>query len=214
MEGMEQIFNNFGALFQVFGWYSLALIAGVVIIMVPINLLWKKMMKSDELSRLRKIVSFVSVYFVSLGAVAGFTAIVDAAHLSEVTYISGATLALGFCSQVMWEIVKLFRDYGWKKASAYIASRTEWKKVLKSFCAKNNIDTKIVDYISAEVEKNYIDKINIDAVTAFADNRLAMISEIQSKLKGFVEEDNLANAAVGIYELLKSAYIKESQNKS
>lgn len=214
MDGMEEIFNNFGSLFNVFGWWSLALIAGVTIVMVPVNMLYKKIMKTEELARLKKVVAFISVYVLSLIAVCIFTAIVNGEHLNDFGYLSGSTLALGFCSQVLWELIKLIRDYGWNKVIALIAEKIEWKKPLKALCEKYNIDTKIVDFIATEIEENYLKNIDTDAVSAIAENELNMITDIQSKLKGFVADEKLEELAMGVYQLIKNAYVKKDTSTS
>ena len=203
---LESIFKNFGSLFEVFNWWSLALIVGVVLVMIPINMLYKKIMKKDGLSRLRKTTSFISVYLISLAAIAGFTGIASTGFVLTFEYLSGTTLALGFCSQFLWEIIKLVRDYGFSKVIKSISEKVDWKKALKEFGKKYNIDTKITDVIATAIENKYLDQINADSVKAFAENEFAMINEIQSKLTGFVETNNIKEVAAGIYTMLKESW--------
>lgn len=200
-----ELFSNFGGLFKVFSYWSILLIVGVTLVMIPINLLWKKLMKKDKLQRLRKVVSTLSVYVVALAAVAGFTWITSTGSYTF-AYLSGATLSLGFCSQFLWMIIKLIRDYGFAKVAVYIAESIDWKKSLKEFGKKFNIDTKITDIIATEIENKYLADIETDAVKAFAENETAMLSGIQQKLDGFVKTEDLQEVAKGLFEMLRDSW--------
>lgn len=204
--GIEEIFRHFGSLFSVFSWWSIAMIAAVVILMIPINMLYKKIMQKESLERLRKIIAFISVYIVSLGVVAGITAIAHGGVELTFAYLSGSTLALGFCAQFAWEVVKLIRDYGFAKVTKYFSEKVDWKKALKAFGKKYNIDTTLTDVIATAIENKYLDQINADAVKAFAENEATMIVEIQNKLTGFVNSGDTKEIATGIFGMLRDAW--------
>ena len=72
----QKFFDTGKMLFEHFGWYSLLLVLATTLIMIPVNLLWKKVMKKESLERLRKTVSCLSVYVIALGLVAFFTGVV------------------------------------------------------------------------------------------------------------------------------------------
>ena len=203
---MEEIFNRFGSLFEVFGWWTLALIAGTVAIMYPINLLWIKLMKKDNLARLRKLTSFISVYVVALVVVSIFTAIVSVGSFKDFGYLSGSTISLGFLAQVAWEVVKIIRDYGFKKFFVYVSEKVDWKKSLKEFGKQFNIDTKIIDYIADGIETNYLSKVDANEVEVLVENRLSIIDEIKKKLEGFVENEKIEDVAAGVYNMLVDAW--------
>lgn len=203
---IEAIFSNFGSLFKTFGWYSLLLIVGTVVIMYPINLLWKHIMKKDGLIRLRKIVSFLSVYIVALTLIAAFTAIVSHGNLTDYGYLSGSTLALGFCAQVLWELVKLIRDYGFNKVVKLIAEKTNWNKLLKQFGKKYNIDTKLIDIVATEIEDKYLKNIDKSELEIFERDESSIILDIHNKLGGFVETGKLDEIAAGVLLILKESW--------
>ena len=98
-------------LFSHFGWYSLLLVAGTMLVMIPINILYKHIMKKESLQRLRKTISALSVYLVAMGVVALFTWTVVKQPITF-TYLVGACIPCGFLAQVLWTIVKFIRDYG------------------------------------------------------------------------------------------------------
>ena len=43
------IFDNCSLLFEYFGWYSILLVLGTFTLMIPLNLLYKKIMKKEVL---------------------------------------------------------------------------------------------------------------------------------------------------------------------
>lgn len=210
---MEELFNNFGSLFEVFSWWSLLLIVGTTAIMIPVNILWKKIMKKDELQRLRKITSSFSVYVVAIALISIFTAIVDAGRFSDLGYLFGSTISLGFCSQVLWAIIKVVKDYGWKGIVA-ITDKVNWSKAIKSLGEKYNLDVKLIDYIATEIETNYLSNIDTTEAEALLENELAITEDIKKKLEGFATEENIGDVAKGIYETLKDAWKDSKTNKT
>lgn len=209
--GLHDVFNKFGSLFSTFGWWSIALIAATVGIMIPINLLWKKLMKKEELARLRKVVSFLSVYVVAIILVSIVTAIFSKSSFTDFGYLSGSTLALGFCAQVVWELIKIIRDYGFKKFIAWISEKIDWKKSLKKFAKQYNIDSKIVDYVADAIEDKYLKNIDTADVKIFEENEGSMILDIHQRLSGFVATENLEEIAKGVYNLIKEAWIPSKE---
>lgn len=207
---MDEFFIEFGALFTTFGWWSLLLISATVAIMYPINVLWKKVMQKDDLSRLRKIVAFISVYIVSFGLVAIFTAIFSSGSFADSKYLFSSTLALGFCSQVVWELVKVIRDYGFKQFVSYISEKVDWKKAVKQVSKKYNVNAKFVDEIISQVEKIYITD-ETTAKNVIIDNEMKIVNDIYDRLKPAVREENLTDAAQSIYELIRDCYVEETQ---
>lgn len=209
---MEELFNNFGSLFNVFGWWSLLLIIGTTGIMIPINILWKKIMKKDDLQRLRKLTSSFSVYVVAIALISVFTAIVCRNKFSDLGYLFGSTLSLGFCSQVLWAVIKVVRDYGWRGIVA-IADKVNWSKAVKSLGKKYNLDEKLIDYITDEIENNYLSNVDTTEAEALIENELTIISDINKKLEGFVADDKISDVAKGIYETLRDAWAGVKKEK-
>lgn len=203
---MEAIFNNFGSLFKTFGWYSLLLIVGTVVIMFPVNLLWKHLMKKDNLSRLRKTTSFISVYIVALALISIFTAIFSIGSFTDYGYLSGSTLALGFCAQALYELIKLARDYGFNQLIKCISEKINWKKLLKDFGKKNNVDTKLIDIIATEIEEKYLNNIDTSELEKIEKEESSIITDIHNKLNGFVETGKLDEIAAGVLLILKESW--------
>ena len=210
---MDEFFIEFGALFTTFSWWSLLLIAVTVAVMYPVNMLWKKVMQKDDLSRLRKIVAFISVYIVSFGLVAIFTAIFSSGSFADSKYLFSSTLALGFCSQIVWELVKVIRDYGFKQFVSYVSEKVDWKKAVKQVSKKYNVSAKFVDEIISQVEKIYITD-ETTAKNVVIDNEMKIVNDIYDRLKPAVREENLTAAAQSIYELIKDCYVEEIKEDS
>ena len=61
---METFLEEAKMLFDNFGWYSIILVVITTALMIPINILYKKLFKKDSLDRLRKTFSGVSVFIV------------------------------------------------------------------------------------------------------------------------------------------------------
>lgn len=209
---LQDIFNKFGSLFDTFGWWSIALITATVVIMIPVNLLWKKLMKKENLSRLRKITSFLSVYVVALILVSAITAIFSKGSFNDFGYLSGSTLALGFCAQVIWELIKIIRDYGFNKFIVWASEKIDWKKSLKKFTKQYNIDSKLVDYITDAIEDKYLKGVDVADVKLFEENESSMLLDIHQRLSGFVSTENLEEIAKGVFNLLKDAWIQSKED--
>lgn len=203
----SEIFRNFGSLFETFKYFSILLILGVTAVMIPVNMLWKKIMTKDSLERLRKTVSGLSVYAISAIAVSIFTLFTHTKI--TFTYVSSATISLGICAQFLWFCIKIIRDYGFSKFIKWLSEKVAWKKALKLFGEKYNIDTKITDIIATEIENNYLDKINADAVTAFEEYGSEMVKTMYEKLKGFVKDEDLSDVALGLFGMLKESWVPQ-----
>lgn len=196
-----ELFRNFGSLFETFQWWSILLIAGVVGIMIPINMLLKKLMKDENIARLRKIIAFLSVYVVSIGVVALFTAVATGTQITAL-YLFGASFALGFCAQFTWEIIKVIRDYGFKKFLVWASRKIDEDKLIKQISVKYGIDKKLVKELIAKAKEQIkdIDTAEIDRV--FAEDTEFMIA-LKQRLESIIYADNLQNALTEIVNVIK-----------
>ena len=207
---MEEFFIEFGALFNAFQWWSLLLVVATVGIMYPVNLLWKKLMTKGDLARLRKIVAFASVYVVALIVVCVFTGIFSAESFADAKYVFSSTIALGFCSQIVWELVKVIRDYGFKKFIAYLSEKIDWKKTVKAVAKQYNVNTKLVNEIISQIEKIYVNEENINTLI---DERLSIIDDIKGRLQSAVNSEKLEDTATAIYGLVIEYYNEDIEKE-
>lgn len=196
-----ELFRNFGSLFETFQWWSLLLIVGVVTIMVPINILLKKVMKDEKIARLRKITAFISVYIVSIAVVALFTAVATSTAITA-TYLFGAALALGFCSQFVWEIVKIIRDYGFKKFIVWLSRKIDEEKLIKKIATKYSIDEKLVKGLVAEA-KNQIKDIDTSEIDRVFKEDTEFMTSIKQRLESVVYAENLNEALNEVITIVK-----------
>lgn len=201
-----EFFNEFGKLFSVFGWWTVAFIAGVTLVMIPINLLFKKLMNKESLQRLRKTTSALMVYLLSLGVIAAFTAITHNHILLDFNYLGTSTISVGFCSQVLWTIIKFVKDYG-SSALKAIFSGNSWKGLIKDVAKTYNINAGLTTVIITNIEK-YLNGINGDNAQIFLDNELKILNDLKSKLTGFVTSDKIEETANGIVLKIKESLTK------
>lgn len=196
---MEKIIDNCKLLFNYFGWYSLLLVLGVTLLMIPINMLYKKIMASENLQRLRKIISPITVYAISLGLVSFFTGVVIKAPLT-VDYLFGATLPCGLLAMLLWSIIKIIRDYGVAPILKSIANSKEAQKWITDL----GLNKSVVDLIVSNVNK-YL----ADTDTKTVEDVIAKTTEIDNlirqHLSGFVSGDTDV-AVNNILELVKKNY--------
>lgn len=205
-------FNEFGSLFNIFGWWTIAFIVGLTMVMIPVNLLWKKVMKKEKLDRLRKTTSSLSVYVLALGAVAAFTAITHNHILLDFNYLAASTLSLGFCSQALWVVIKFVKEYGLSAIKA-LAEGNDWKKVIKDVVKVYNLDSKLTNVIITKIE-TYLDGIDGDNAQIFLDNEVKILNDLKSKLTGFIESEKVSDTATGIVNKIKETLIKPAKTKT
>ena len=206
---MEKIIDNCKLLFDYFGWYALLLVAGVTLLMIPINLLYKKIMVSDGLQRLRKtIVSPVTVYGLSFGFVALFTATIIKVPLTA-DYLFNATLPCMVLSMFLWAIIKIIIDYGFAPIIKAIANSRQAQKWISDL----GLNKSVVDLIV----KN-INKFLAETDTKSVDDVIAKSNEIDNLIRqhlgGFVSGD-MTIAINNILDIVKKGYPnkKEEVNK-
>ena len=72
----QKLLDEAKLLFQNFGWFSIVLVLATTLLMIPLNMLYKKIMNNEKIERLRKTISCVSVYLIAMALVATLTAII------------------------------------------------------------------------------------------------------------------------------------------
>lgn len=203
----SSIIDNCKLLFSYFGWYSILLVIGTTLLMIPINLLYKKIMAKDNLERLRKVVSAISVYIVSLALVAFFTGVVIKAPLTA-EYLFGATLPCGLLSMLLWAVIKIVRDYGILPIIKIITENKEAKKWITDLGLNSSVVSLIIDNINKYLSNT--DTKTIEDVVA----KTTEINElIKQYISGFVTgEDNIVVATNNIMEMIKSKFPNAETN--
>lgn len=196
------VFDNCKLLFDYFGWYSFLLVLGTTALMIPINLLYKKIMKKECLQRLRKVLSSVTVYGVALGVVALFTATVIKAPLTG-EYLLGASLSCGLLAMLLWSILKVVKDYGIAPILKSLAQSKELKNAMKEL----GLDKNLVDSIMSSVD-NYLKDVNAKTFEDVANEEININKDIRTKLSGFVKARDMDDIVNVLIENIKSKYSK------
>jgi len=197
---MSELFKHFGSLFEAFHWWSLLLIACVIVIMVPINFALKKALNKASVARIRKTIAFVSVYIISAGVVALFT-VLSTDILITANYLIGSALALGFCSQFGWEMIKLIRDYGIKKFAAWLISKIDEDKAVSGISEKYSIDKSLVKILVKEVKSKMSEETD-EIERAFKEDT-EIITALHEKVAAIANSEDVDVVVNEIYKLVK-----------
>ena len=200
-----KIFDNAKLLFEYFGWYSLLLVLGTTLIMIPLNILYKKIMANDSLSRLRKSLSAVSVYFIAMGLVALFTHFVIKAPLTF-DYLFTSCMSCGLLSMLLWAIIKFVRDYGVLPIINSILKSKEANKWLKEM----GLSDKLISIIYSNIDK-YCKDTNIVSLDDFIKNETNIINQITTQITGFISNDKINEAVNKISQTIKEKFKPVSQ---
>ncbi len=196
------VFDNCKLLFDYFGWFSILLVVATTGIMIPINMLYKKLIKKEGLQRLRKLIGSLSVYVIALGLVALFTGTVIKAPLTA-EYLLGATLSCGLLSMLLWAVIKVVKDYGFVPILKSIANSKEAKQALKEL----GLDKALVDMVMNSVD-NYLKNVNAKTFEDVANEEINLNRDIRIKLSGFVDAKNMDAVVNKLIEDIKTKYSK------
>lgn len=199
------VFDNCALLFDYFGWYSILLVVATTGIMIPINMLYKKLMKTESLERLRKVVSALSVYVVALALIAFFTGVVVKEPITA-GYLFSAMLPCGLLAQLLWAVIKVIKDYGIEPIIKSIAQSKEAKQWFISL----GLDEGLVDTIMTRID-NYLKNVNASTLDDVVAQETILYQDLKNKLAGFVDNDKINDVATKIIEQVKSKY---SNNKT
>ena len=188
-------------MFEVFGWYSVLLVLGTTLLMIPVNELYKLIMKKESLQRLRKTISTISVFGVAIGVIALFTAMVTH-HPITFNYLLASSLPCGFLAQGLWVIIKLTRDYGWtfvKWLFAKIFKTLASNKAFKKSLINLGINKSIVDVIADEILS-----IKVVDMSAYLKQEGELTAKLRTVLTGFVSAENIGEAVKICLDKVKS----------
>lgn len=194
------VFDNCSLLFDYFGWYSILLVVATTGIMIPINMLYKKLMKTESLERLRKVVSALSVYVIALALIAFFTGVVVKEPITA-GYLFSAMLPCGLLAQLLWAVIKVIKDYGIEPIIKSIAQSKEAKQWFVSL----GLDEGLVDTIMTRID-NYLKNVNASTLDDVVAQETILYQDLKNKLAGFVDNDKINETATKIIEQVKSKY--------
>lgn len=190
-------------IFSYFGWYSIGLVALTTLLMIPISLLLKKIFKSEGTQRLRKTISSLLVYVVSAGVVSAFTAIFKVATITF-HYLVSTAIPVALLAMLLWAIIKVIRDYGFKPLLKLISKSKTWKEGIY----KLGVDKKVVDLVIAKADK-YLAGINATKAEEVIKQETMLTRQIATEITGFV--DGSVNIGEVATKLAKAVVSKHSK---
>lgn len=195
---MEKLLEDAKMLFELFGWYAILLVLATTLIMIPINIGYKKLIKKEELSRLRKTISSVSVFVVA-GLLLAFCTGVILRQPITLTYLLASSSCCGSLSMTLWAIIKLVRDYGFAPILKAVANSKEAKAWLKEL----GVSETLVTLISKNVG-NYMKEKNIASLDEYVRNELVIANQIRVQLNGFVANEKINQVVNNILQPIKA----------
>lgn len=191
----QKFFDTMKMLFEHFGWYSLLLVLATTLIMIPINMLYKKLFKKDNLDRLRKTISCLSVYLVALGLVAFFTGVVLKETIT-IDYLVASSMNCGLLSMFLWAVIKFVRDYG----VLPIANMVLENKKAKAWLKELGVPEKLVEVLTDEVKSKMGNKPTLEQYLA---KEQELIAHLRLQMSGFLASDKINDAIKNILKPIK-----------
>ena len=190
-------------LFNSFGWYSICLVVATTLIMIPVSILLKKIFKSEGTQRLRKTISAVMVYAVSLGVVASVTAIFKL-RVITFDYLISTCIPVGLLAMFLWAIIKIVRDYGFKQLLKLITKSKAWKEGIYDL----GVDKKVVDLVIKNADE-YLKDIDITKAENLLESTTVLSRKIAIEINGFVgEEGNVTEITNKLVNAILKKYKK------
>lgn len=200
----EQIFTYGKQLYSWFGWWSVAIVCAVTLIMIPINLLIKKIFeraKSDSVVRIRKTISSLMVFVVAFGTLA------LACLIFKMPFTFGFGLVgcvpTGALAMVVWAIIKVIVDCGIGPIISAVSKSKSVKKLLKS----TGLDKDIVNAIYHKLDE-LVDNTDGENAQLVFSKSAEIIAKAESLLNGFTAEDNVKVVAQKFLQALQKKYSK------
>lgn len=195
---LEQFFDNWYKLYEIHGWWGLALVACVFAVMLPLNWLYIKVFviggKTEQKERLRKLTSSVSVFVLSGLAITIFTLITDKSSLTFKLVYQGA-IPCGVLAMLLRAIYKLARDLGVKPLIKAAITSNRLKSEISKFVSNPAAINKIEDYI-----KSILGAIDATEADKVAEEEARYTQELAAKLEGLIESNySIASNIINYY---------------
>lgn len=191
----SKFFDTAKMLFEHYGWKSFLLVLATTLIMIPINMLWKKVFKQENLDRLRKTASCLSVYLVALGIIAFFTGVVLKEAIT-IDYLVASSMNCGLLSMLLWAIIKFVRDYGWLP----IANAILENKKAKAWLTELGVPEKLVEVLREQIVEKIGKKATLDEYLA---KEPELIAHLRLQMSGFLSSDKINQAITNILRPIK-----------
>ena len=187
-----------------YGWQSVVV---AVITFLLIELLKPLARKVLTTKQVRHTMYWLLSYAISLGLTVGLAAILG--RFGEWTTLYGSTvvvvsiLAPVISNIGFWDWLENLVGELWSKLS----DKRVWKVALKAFAQQFNIDLSVIERIVDMVTVEYQQQLDSDAKTFLTDSREELTLNIKQKLAGFVSNDQLQEAAEGLFTAIKESLV-------
>lgn len=200
---MEQkIIDYVVQLFKGFGYWSIALVVATTLFMIPVNLLIKKIFSkatSDSVIRIRKTLSQSFVFVFSGVFILVFCLVFE--KPLDVNFITINAIPCGGLSMVLWCVIKVVRDVGFKPIIKLIVSSNSFKKLLKDIPLDAKVKSTIFDALC-----NLVKDADGENAEVVINKSLELTARATQMLNGFVS--NPKEIAVQLVDALQKKYSK------
>lgn len=201
----NEVLNYVSQLFNEFGYWSIALIVATTLLMIPVNMLVKKIFSkntNESVVRVSKVSSQLLVFGISAVCITIFCLIMKTPL--SVNFVFANVLPCGFLSMVLWAVLKVARDMGIKPIIKIILESQTVKKALKEI----KIDDKIKDAIFNKLVE-LVENSDGENAKLVIEKEMEIVNIATSMLSGFTDNPNAV--ATQFAEALKIKF-KEKEN--
>lgn len=205
---VEYFVKCWNQIFEVYGWWALALVGITFAIMIPVNMLVKFLFRkatSEPLQRIRKTLSTALVFGVAIGVSYVYVAIVKAKIGWLAVLMNSASVAI--LSMVVWTVVKLVLQVGIKPLLK--ALENPIKKQLKQI---EGVDTKVLTDIFDKLVE-YVKTTNVDNAQAVIEKEQEILNKSVEMLAGFADAVNRRGISEQLYNCLKTKFCKKNKGE-
>lgn len=202
------IVKYFDQVFQAYGWWSLLLVLLTFGLMIPINLLVKKLFEksiSEPMDRLRKTISSGLVYVVAFALSYIYVAIFKVETTAAIVF--GNSLPVAVLAMGLWSVVKLARDGAIKPLLKKYQDPVKAK--LKEI---TGVDAKIIDNIYGKLVE-YVKDSDVENAEMVLNHEKELLLKSIDMLTGFTENVSSSDIASQLYECLKLKFVKKQKGE-
>jgi len=152
---LNKCFGAWTNLFDTYGWWTAAIVGATVLVMIPINLLVKACFKKTEnksLQRIRKVISGLCVYGVSIAMLYLYQAIVAKEPDYSFMLVASSFVYVGTLAMLVWAVLKAVWEIGLWPILLPIVKSVKSSKEFKELLAGYGVDKKVIDAVLAAFE--------------------------------------------------------------
>lgn len=193
---INKCFGAWTNLFETYGWWTAAIVGATVLLMIPINCLVKACFKkttSDALQRLRKVISGLLVYAVSIGMLYLYQWLIAKEPDYSFILVASNFVYVGTLAMLAWAIMKAVWQIGLWPILLPIVKAIKGNKEFKELLVSYGIDKEVVEAVLAAFETMAENKAKESGTTLeeyLAQHQVTMSEDIQQLLAVYTKAES------------------------